>query len=91
VLVPAYDKLICVNANNGTFLWSYLTISSRALPAIAEDMVLFSVPEGIVAIGERVLVSNNNSGLIVVSVSAVVAGVVIFVFILKYRKKRIQI
>ncbi|MFB3888212.1 MAG: PQQ-binding-like beta-propeller repeat protein [Candidatus Bathyarchaeia archaeon] len=89
VLVPAYDKLICVNADNGTFLWSFSTIRSRALPAVAGDMVLFSAPEGIVAIGEPVAVSTDNSGLIVVSVSLIVAGAAILVLILKRKRKRI--
>ena len=89
VLVPAYDRLLCVNADNGTLLWTYSTINSRSLPAVAEGKVLFSVPEGIVAIGNRISTAEptNNLGLIVALVFVTIAVATIFFMILKRPKK----
>jgi outer membrane protein assembly factor BamB len=88
VLVPAYDKLLCVDANNGTLLWTYSTISSRALPVIAEGMVFFAAPEGIVAIGDRVPKSTDNFVMIVILVSVAIIAVVVFFFLLKHQNTK---
>jgi outer membrane protein assembly factor BamB len=86
VVVPAYDKLLCVDANNGTLLWTYSTINSRALPVIAEDMILFAAPEGIVAIGKGIPESTNNSGWIITSVTVTIVIAVILALLVKLRK-----
>lgn len=87
VLVPAYDKLLCVDTNSGTLLWTYSTISSRALPAIAEDMILFAVHEGIVAIGDQVPRSTDNFVIIIVLVSVTIIAAVSFTLLLKHQNK----
>jgi outer membrane protein assembly factor BamB len=87
VLIPAIDRLLCLEADNGTFLWDYSSIRSQSLPAIAEGMVLFVSPEGIVAIGNRNTATGptDNLGLITTLVSVIIVAIVIVVLILKRR------
>jgi len=87
VIVPTLENLICIDANNADFLWSYFTISSQSLPAIVEDKVLFSSPDGMVAIGGQKSEVTSDFTFII-GISVIIASIVILVIILNHQKRK---